>query len=323
MRKAKRGNKRDSSPAWKVATLLLSAALLVVLCWAFSQAGQSPFTPKEAPAEKESRPVKELDPADVIPTKDKALVPLEKELQPPGKSTKPADVTLTTDKLFLPNPANMNYFLRDTELLNPLFASHPPLRVTRCRSELNGPSNDFYQVEHPEGCNARPGMRDKALREYKKGELFFAIQLPWVSYFVSIWVAGLFVYGVWDTWRAEKSATQTRKQAKRNLHSASDSEDTSGYGPLYFLLGVFGFALAFCNAMSLLVLETQLPVSLPDPDVSGLNQFLAKSGLSLHRCEAGVYNKYDFYVVGFPDSCQQLGDPHVGISDKKRVYCDR
>lgn len=83
---------------------------------------------------------------------------------------------------------------------------------------------------------------------------------------------------------------------------------------LYFLAGIVGGILGLLNAVHVVDLPVTLPVPLPDPHFSDLNDFLTRSNMTLYRCET---ERFQFYV-GFADSCTQLGDPYVGLTSETR-----
>lgn len=79
----------------------------------------------------------------------------------------------------------------------------------------------------------------------------------------------------------------------------------------YLVVALVGMVSILWYLLSILdSLELHLPVPLPDPEASGLNQILSDSNLTLHRCETAEYHFY----VGFSDNCAQLGDPFAGLS---------
>lgn len=154
--------------------------------------------------------------------------------------------------------------------------------------------------------------KKKRKDDYTPWENFFLLEMsiiPWISLpCLIVFFGGFFIL---------------MDEERRYLRSSSSEPfrgprvqcvclDTPCLGLFYLVLFGAGLALTVINNDHMLDVQTDVPVALPDPDSSGLNQFLTESNLTLYRC---TLPRFHFYV-GFPDSCPQLGDPYSGMSAK-------
>lgn len=213
----------------------------------------------------------------------------------------------------LPDPAPLNAFLKgNTTLVNPLFASHPPLQLQVCNASiLNRPAFSFYTVQHAGGCDSEPGLASNPKQE-KAVSRYDTIILLWDSALLVLFC----LYGAgWclservrvstdKFWNGDRrlEAEMWRPPSYRRERKWSFDDVVAALllGSLVCLtFGVLAYLLYTCN-LGLKHLEV---VPLPDP--SDLNNVLASNGhnVTLHLCS--VRDVFQVYI-GFSKGCDQL-----------------
>lgn len=219
------------------------------------------------------------------------------------------DQCLCRDTLSLPAPTEVNAFFaqNQTKWRDPLLLSFPSLQVTLCRSSITGPSYDFYELAHEGGCKSRPPKIQKAEGAYNPWEKFILWEIAVLPWLLVVW---LVIFCIGAQYLYEEGM---KLRVGHHAEAMTSVMDSKGWPLVMYLLTTIAMFVFTCfNLNYILEVKTSLPVSLPDPDASGLNQFLFSSNLTLYRCHPKLF---DFYV-GFPDSCSQLGDPYAGLSSR-------